>query len=243
MKKPWKSERAAGWHDPDAVSISPALRAELIGILRHRPRSKWPPEQVERFVAACNSAVNNVLLFDDDSSPGVARDALQDVVKKAQDLLKALAALSESAADAVECTYQELVHATAPAVLLSDRCRAAPRGRLVVRRGARSRLDVAWDTVDDLHQVAGLCAGRFDGFVSQGNKVSVTRAKRLIWFVAHAHYAITGALPPRSKESWFPVFMEKLAECESLRLKTDVRLACGAALVCKVVSEMDPTHC
>jgi len=153
------------------------------------------------------------------------QEELNSVATKARALLHALSAMDAGTVSTFGAHWDFLAFGSSPPVELSDDA--------MKYRSAEGRfLGAAWDLVSDLEASAQYAIKQCKP--SRQAQSSVLRARDLVKALACEYRGITGTLPPYSKTTWFPDFMETLCAWEKLDLK------CGRALVESAIRSITP---
>ncbi len=196
-------------------------------LLEHLPkRHSMSPEQASDFIARC--AVQTQLLCEErelNAPAGQVQTELEAVATKARALLQALGKLSGGTVSTFGAHWDYLAFGSAPPVELSE-------DAMLYRNEEGRFLGAAWDLVSDLEASARYAIEQCEP--SRQARLSVLYAKGLAKELARAYREIVGKLPPYSKGTWFPDFMETLCEWEGLNLK------CERALVESAICSIPP---
>lgn len=153
----------------------------------------------------------------EDHTPAAQQvEQLRAMEAKAHALLVEMAGLSPGTSSTFLAHWDALAFDAAFPELLSDLGASM--------RGEEGRfLGAVWDMVSDLQTSARYTAEQITP--SRQTRPSQLHARYLVQHISDQFERLTGSPPPFSKETWFPLFMERL--CAWPRLG----LACGRALV------------
>ena len=213
----------AYWVDPNF------LPAQMENDLRALLPKKMTREIQEIFLSRCAEEAQYIKEIQVSTANTEIKNSMIDVANKADSLLVAMAALSKEASQLFSAHFDTLAFVQGMPVKLS-KASVAARSDLT---GGRF-LGAVWDATTDLKNTAHYATKK----VTPNRSATVTdlNASRLISRMCEVCITATGQLPPHSKGTWFPAFMEKLGQSPQLRMP------CGLARVAKVVSDKKHSH-
>jgi hypothetical protein len=218
--RPKFARRGAQWIEPNY------LPADLVAALKPIARRGMNAAQTTSFLAGCHTQAQLLCTSRPWTEPAaLTSDSMRIVATHARALLHALQKLSPASVSAFGAHWDYLAYGTSPPVELCDLS--------ISMRGEEGRfLGAAWDTVADLEASARYAGSRCEPH--RQAKISKDAARALAVELAILCRRIAGKLPPYSKETWFPEFMECLCGWPALGLK------CGRALVESAVRSIPP---
>lgn len=157
------------------------------------------------------------------ASTGEQLEQLYSIQSRARELLKGIAELSPDARAHLRAHSITLAIGSAPPAYLSQ------VGARVVRERKSDLLGYFWDAAQDLETAAAHAGSYLKP--RKTDRPSQSNARRLTALVAKNVYTAIGRLPPRSKGTWFPLFMAELGNAAGCSI--------GLALVANVVERLE----
>lgn len=214
----------AFWVDPKFLPLK--LQNELREILKNR--TKLTPENIDAMISECNQEAQFLTKVLQINSDALVREALESITKHAGALLDVMKALPIEGLQLFNLQFDELALSDQSSALPSLQVHREPSEHIAGRF-----LDFTWDAVADLEMVSECAATCL--VLDRKNQVIARNAENLIKRVASAYFKIAGVLPPHSKNTWFPAFIDLIGKSHNLKLP------CGEKRVASVIQSMKIT--
>ena len=219
-KPDFESDEIGAIVNPDY--LSPDLKICLWELLPKR----FNHGQRCRFLSLVGESFQLSEWFHIGAPTGEQLQQIQSIQSHARELLKSIAQLSPDARSNLRAHSITLAVGSAPPARLSE------IGARVVVDGKSDLLGYFWDAAQDLETAAAHTASYLRP--TKTDRPSQSNARRLTAFVAKNFYTVHGKLPPRSKGTWFPLFMAELGNAAGCSI--------GLALVASVVEGLEKSN-
>lgn len=211
----------AYWQDPCFLPAD--LTKELRSILSDK--AKMEPEAVDTFMTCCNDDAQWITQILVSAPQADTKARMGKIAAQADKLLEAMHSLSPESIEEFGKQFDTLALVRGLPVRLSATTVRSPRAYI-----GGEFLGTTWDLLTDMVAVAKYVGDKLQP--TSSDQVASLNADRLIRKVSKSYEFVAGKLPPYSKDTWFPLFMDRLAKWQGLRL------SCGRARIEKVICAM-----
>lgn len=196
VRPDFEGEKRAIWLDSDHLKS-----VELTRLATHLPKKMGEAKRAE-FLAAVALVVQQVERMPIHDAEAVRQEKLQFVADMSRELLKAIADIPQAGWGEIRAFSDVFALDENTPSPLSEHTKKAVFDRALMPH--------IWDTVQDIESIFSYAASQFKP--DKQKRPSISNAKVLVAEVAKVFKHVTGAWPPYSKGTWFPLFISEVGD-------------------------------